>query len=139
MMTPDIIEVTNYTKDGQCSRCGKCCTEFLPITEVELQRIKDYVKEHNIKDQRPTALIVDGLDLYCPFLGKDGCAIYPVRPKICRSFLCNKSKKQLEIERKLAISRGEYCYMRLEIFDDKRYIPMLKQIGIEFEFNEEDN
>ncbi len=53
-------------------------------------------KKHNI----PTATPV--FDATCPFLDEskncEKCAIYPVRPRICRDFKCDNPKKKIYAE-----------------------------------------
>lgn len=86
--------VFDYTKDGKCVGCGKCCSAILPLSIQEIQNIKQYIKQHHIKDQKhipPTREPV--FDLTCPFLNENGtnqkCMIYPVRGEICKSFICS--------------------------------------------------
>ncbi len=89
--------VYNFTKDGKCSKCGECCTNLLPMSEDEVRTIRRYIKKHNIKEQKhsyPAPLAnPPAMDLTCPFLDEskesDKCVIYPVRPEICRSFICS--------------------------------------------------
>lgn len=92
--------ITDFTKDNQCSECGNCCTNMLPVSDSEVNKIKKYVKKHHIKPHvlnLPLATPV--FDTTCPFLKtnetKHRCMIYPVRPFICRHFICNQSEKQL--------------------------------------------
>lgn len=57
--------------------CGECCGP-VPVTQHELDAIRRYVAKQGIvpKNQGP---------LTCPFY--DGkCAIYPVRPLICKVY-----------------------------------------------------
>ena len=62
----------------QCKpNCGQCCG---PVTckESEFQAVERYAKEHGIVplDQGTT----------CPFYQNGGCAVYPVRPFVCKMF-----------------------------------------------------
>lgn len=83
----------DFTKNGKCTRCGACCSTFLPISSKEIKEIKRYVKKHHITEQKHNYPSVVAFDLTCPFLddskAKDKCTIYPVRPEICRDFICN--------------------------------------------------
>lgn len=89
--------VYDFTKDGKCSQCGACCSNMLWLSEKEISRIKRYIKKHNIKEQKhvaPAVLVEQPkFDLTCPFLNEnrktEKCAIYSVRPAICRFFVCN--------------------------------------------------
>ena len=89
--------VYNFTKDGKCSGCGACCSNFLPLSLKEITQIKAYIKKHNIKAQKhslPTASPVV-YDAICPFRNnaERKCMIYEVRPGICRDFQCNNAQK----------------------------------------------
>ena len=61
------------------------------------------------------------LDLTCPFLNDnkktEKCAIYPVRPAICRYFICNDPKgarnhPELYEEERVAVSMRETFFGR---------------------------
>ena len=101
--------VYNFTKDGNCSCCGNCCTALLPVTKDELKVIKRYIKRHNIK---PIVHNIEGVDfdLTCPFRNEDEriCNIYEIRPQICRDFKCDKPQKKIDDDKE------HYSY-------DKRY------------------
>ena len=58
--------------------CGDCCG-VVPATETEFRGIQRFIEHHGIV---PAA----SLDGTCPFYQNGGCAIYPVRPLICRLF-----------------------------------------------------
>lgn len=78
--------VFDFTKDGKCSGCGQCCSNYLPISSKEIKEIKRYVKKHHITEQKHNYPSVVAFDLTCPFLDdskeKEKCLIYPVRPEI---------------------------------------------------------
>lgn len=82
--------VLDFTKDGKCSGCGQCCSNYLPISSKEIKR---YVKNRHITEQKHNYPSVVVFDLTCPFLDdskeKEKCLIYPVRSEICRDFVCN--------------------------------------------------
>lgn len=70
---------------GRCSKCGECCTPFLPVTQDEIDTIQRYVVKNNIKPQK--AVLIMQNRLACPYWnGK--CLIYEVRPLICKEFYC---------------------------------------------------
>ena len=33
--------VYNHTNNGECTGCGDCCSNLLPMTEKEIEAIKD--------------------------------------------------------------------------------------------------
>lgn len=87
--------VYNLTDNGKCTGCGSCCSRLLPMTDKEIKTIKQYIKQHGIKQQTHCIpLAQPTLDLTCPFLntGKktEKCTIYEVRPAICRCFICSE-------------------------------------------------
>ena len=59
------------------SGCGRCCG-IVPVTETEFQRVARYAQEHALEpvDQGIT----------CPWYQGDKCAVYDVRPLVCRMF-----------------------------------------------------
>lgn len=82
-------KIVNNCNGKNCSNCGECCTDFLPLTKREVKNIKAYIKKNNVQEN--IYVTEDTFDLRCPFYIKDSnkhCAIYPVRPDICRAFKC---------------------------------------------------
>lgn len=81
------------SKNEACIKCGKCCANILMLSNIEIKIIKEYIEKHKISViNRNSALLKEDVNI-CPFLHKDNnsiyCAIYEVRPSICRSFSCN--------------------------------------------------
>lgn len=68
----------------KCIGCGECCGHYLPMTRAEIAQIRLHVVV-NMIEPRPHP--VD-----CPWLAKNRtCAIYKVRPAICRAHHCERS------------------------------------------------
>ena len=95
----------------KCKRCGKCCNELkggVLLSPEEVERLA-------IPDEY---LIVKGdqifLKLPCPFY-KDGCSIYPDRPKVCREFPLNKTYIQ---NNKIWLTVGMDCPAGKELGDE---------------------
>lgn len=113
-------EVEDFTENGKCSGCGACCANYLPISEKEIKEIKRYVKRHHIKEQTHRFPVMDGkmLDLSCPFRDdeKQTCLIYPVRPGICRSFICSNSKGKNKKEKVSFHRKNRVVEMRKEFY-----------------------
>ena len=60
--------VYDYTKDGECSNCGACCSDFLPVSDREVTAIRRYVAKHFIKEHRHTPPTMEPVqDFTCPF------------------------------------------------------------------------
>lgn len=103
--------------DGTCSRCGGCCTRFLPLTRGEAEEIRRFVHKKHIP------LIRHGdadIDMLCPFLvapetGDTSCSIYPVRPKICRLWSCGKWIRK---DRQFMAEVGRRCACRPGLIDE---------------------
>ena len=88
--------VKDFTVDGQCSNCGQCCSDVLPVSDRDIRRIRDYIVRRKIRDHG-NKVLRNAIDLTCPFRDNihKRCAIYPVRPGICREFQCNFSPERL--------------------------------------------
>ena len=111
--------IYDYTQDGQCSSCGNCCSNVLPMSKKEAIRILDYVHRKHIqecKHRPPTAEPVE--DLTCPFRDnvRKICTIYEVRPAICRDFRCDKSKNEIEANKRMYHGKYAVVYMRETFF-----------------------
>ena len=86
----NINKVEDFTCNKKCSGCGNCCTDFLPMSKSDVKRIQRYLKEHpEIKEQ----VHIDGNNMHikCAFRDEINkkCLIYPVRPFVCKQFICN--------------------------------------------------
>ena len=105
--------------NGQCSRCGECCTPMLPLTLDEIKTIKEYIKEHNIKMENP----VRGNNVYvrCPFYNIDEkkCNIYEVRPEVCKAYRCSYNKRKTLKNIKYFDSRADVNGNHLD-----RFVPL---------------
>ena len=90
--------VYDFTDNGKCIGCGQCCSRFLPASKREIDTIRRYITKHNIGKQEHGLNVFSkpAYDLTCPFLNttkkNKKCAIYEVRPFICRDFICCKGK-----------------------------------------------
>jgi len=84
-----------FLKDGKCSNCGECCSNLLPLTLQEKQRIIKIIKKRNLKPVcHFKAPLNVNYDMVCPLLGTDKkCLIYKDRPQICKTYSCGKSIK----------------------------------------------
>lgn len=101
--------VFDFTENGECSSCGSCCSNFLPISKSEIKAIQDYIEKNKIKEQRHVVpLATPYIDFTCPFRNNTDrkCEIYAVRPTICRDFKCDKPRKHIEADR--AMYQGRY-------------------------------
>ena len=75
--------VDNFTARGTHDGCGECCSRFLPLTAGEAA-----VLRLNGAKARPEP--EGALDMTCPFLTEEKrCAVYGVRPAVCRAYDCS--------------------------------------------------
>lgn len=112
--------VYDFTEDGKCSGCGQCCSNYLPLSSGEIKEIRRHIKKHHIKEQKHCAPLANlAFDLTCPFLmdskEKDKCAVYPVRPEICKKFLCSQPPSKIRENKELFWRTRKLCDMR-EVF-----------------------
>lgn len=111
-------------KKGNCSNCGECCVDILPLNAQEINRIREYVRKHKIKEQRH---LTEKTDLTCPFRSESECKclIYPARPLICRTFKCNKSLDDITQERnQISVMRKPYS-LRYTFFNNPESLAYL--------------
>lgn len=119
MITDMNAGVFDFTDNGKCTNCGQCCGNYLPVSDSDVKKIKQYISKHRIVEQvrnYPTAYKT--VDFQCPFrdeLNKK-CTIYPVRPLICRDFKCDKPSKQIAADKELLHSQLGVVDMRREFF-----------------------
>lgn len=115
----------NYdnTINGKCSGCGDCCSNRLPLSQKEINQIKVYIKEHGIVEQKHGLFVLStaSIDMTCPFMDntvKDHkCTIYPVRPQICREYMCNKGKTFMP-SKEVLDGKHHNIYMRETFFKE---------------------
>jgi len=77
--------------EHKCRSCGDCCG-MVPITDAEIMMINNYL--HTMPDETKQQLEDNFIPGKCLFRNhvQQNCAIYPVRPMICRLFGVINSK-----------------------------------------------
>ena len=114
-------KLLNCTDSGKCTGCGACCSNFLPMTEEEIDTIRKYIKKNGIKENKrflPTSEPITDMD--CPFLDTtkkcEKCMIYEVRPKICRDFICD-IKQRPDIRQDIDyLQKAKIVFVREEFY-----------------------
>lgn len=108
--------IVDKTNNGKCSGCGECCSRLLPVSKKDQKEIIRYYKKKEVHlSLGGTPLNLDNLYYHiCPFLdtGTKQCAIYPVRPSICKDFLCSQPDKSIR-NRNIYLKR----YELIDMFD----------------------
>lgn len=93
MSTDKLLGDFDFTQDGECSRCGACCSNILPLYKEDIKRIEQYMKKRDIKENvLPGTAVYNNVAIgVCPFYNADEkkCDIYNIRPWICREFKCS--------------------------------------------------
>lgn len=110
--------IFNYTENGKCSSCGNCCGNLLPMSRKEIDAIRKYIQKNAIKECKHLPPVAkEPYDMTCPFRDNDQkiCVIYPVRPAICRAFICD-SEKRAKHNRSLLRQTREIVAVREEFF-----------------------
>lgn len=103
-------KIINNSICGECSKCGECCTNILPVNQIEIEEIQKYVIENNIKPQKQ--MLVMQNELTCPYYNGKKCLIYEVRPLICKEFYCYK-KPNAKVSKKFI----EDTYIVVDMWD----------------------
>lgn len=82
-----IKSLINRYKKFKCVNCTKCCKLKVDLTNEDIKRINTKI---NYIDNSSGKKIIKRINGYCIFLnikeGKSKCAIYNMRPEICRNF-----------------------------------------------------
>lgn len=101
----------------KCKECGKCCSNFLPLTKEEIKTMKRLAKKENRHPLRQDWYFI------CPFLNNNNkCDIYEDRPFICREYTCYKFENNIydkEAFSKIDKSEIKLVDIRHEIFRNK--------------------
>lgn len=115
---------TDYTKNNKCTRCGNCCSNNIPLTQKEIQRIKSYIKKNNIEPEYHLPLVVTNVtqnDFVCPFLriknNISECLIYSVRPFICQKFICNSKLLEYSLDDIIYLQNAKTINIRQTFFN----------------------
>lgn len=133
--SPDLSRLSDFTDNGRCRDCGNCCGNILPLTSEDYARIKSYISKHKIAPARPR--IMQGpfakptVHNLCPFLMERDdhrCAIYPVRPGICRVWNCHNPEDNQAIKKWYLANRPVESADMYMMFYPERTIKELKEV-----------
>ena len=111
--------VYNFTNEGKCSCCGECCSNILPLSKDEIQKIKKYVRKHHIQDTTKRDNVQ--FNMVCPFRDNEKkiCTIYAVRPLICSDFKCDKMPNKIKATLDFMYETRRTTFVREEFFGGK--------------------
>lgn len=118
----EVSRCYDFTNDGECSRCGACCSTYLPMTMAEFKALKRWARKHRFKPIVPA--IINGVDIginaNCPFLDLDNhkCVVYDIRPEVCQKFNCHDAVAQ-GCKYKVKPGNRAIHNLRAEIFNEE--------------------
>lgn len=128
----DRKKTVDFTVDGKCSGCGNCCSNILPLSDVEVKRIHEYIRKNGIKEQKKLFASPDALDMTCPFRDEANrkCTIYEVRPAICRVYLCDNDAKGIRPKELLKVQKNAdgIILMRGTFFGNKNDLALYEAV-----------
>ena len=121
------IDIVNKTCNGNCSNCGECCSDILPLSSRDITRIKNYLKNHRIERHNLTNCFIR-YNFCCPFRNdkERKCDIYEVRPEICRVFKCDIPPEKAKLNRDLIENKHPAQSMTHLFFNDSTNRDVLK-------------
>ena len=115
----------NFTKNGKCENCARCCSNILFSTKEDIDRVKRYMKENNIILKSPYSVLNTEYKANCPFLDENKkCKIYPARLTVCRTFSCNE-----ELHEEMNY-KGTKIIDMLDTFGENLYYPCKPDLSI---------
>jgi Fe-S-cluster containining protein len=110
--------------------CGECCGPVM-CNVTEIRQIMVYIAEHQITPIRQ--------GITCPFCQQGLCAIYPVRPYICRIFghsprlVCKRGynvnlpqRKLQKLDLRYARTAKPDCWLHSFVYSDEEMLVELK-------------
>ena len=110
-------KIVNCSVNGKCSCCGGCCTDYVPWNKEEIIRVAEYLKKHPEIEEQNKNLSQDSFNVFCSFNDEKThkCLIYPVRPSICRTFMCSMNdqaiveNKKKHFKNAYVNGHGKFC------------------------------
>lgn len=125
-----MLNLVNHTFAGQCSNCGECCSDILPLTTKEIVEIDKYLKTHKIERHNQSS--EDALNTLCPFRNQTlkKCDIYEARPYICKMFKCDTQPEQAEWIRDEINKVRKPRSMTELFFKDDIIVNAFKKVGL---------
>lgn len=121
---------SNNCIDGHCSGCGECCADLLPLTKGEIKRLRNYARKHQLQENKRSFLKTKGgPDLSCPFRNEHTkqCDVYPVRPLICKEYICSRLLQKPIAKTGLTKEKRDIHSLRWEIFKNPECENLLKE------------
>ncbi|WP_238134239.1 YkgJ family cysteine cluster protein [Calderihabitans maritimus] len=123
---------------GQCEGCDRCCGERIPLTYIDILRLKrsQYLQKVTggrvdlryildrfcyvvVEGPSVDIMLRTGEDGYCIFLDRKErrCFVYPYRPLVCQSFFCCPSSRKARKLREAIVNQGEDELVRKWLLD----------------------
>jgi len=112
-----------------CAGCSFCCRGRLPLTHIDVLRFqsggvgaglgwKDWVEQYAVVEELGECLDITlrlGPEGICLFWDQESglCKVYPLRPLICRTYICWPVSRRAEQLRSRIVNAGEDELVRL--------------------------
>jgi Fe-S-cluster containining protein len=78
-----LAEIYAKIPKSACVHCHTCCGPILWFEPEEIQ-IREYLEQHHLPYIQWTQEEFETHQMQCPYVHKDRCNIYAVRPMVCR-------------------------------------------------------
>lgn len=121
------IEAGTFTRTRSetaiCKGCDCCCHERIPLTLVDVLRLRKAVNSESstisptvaqychvaVEGAAVDIALAGGVDGQCIFLGEDTgcCQIYNYRPMVCQTYICCPATQRAKALRSLIVNLGE--------------------------------
>lgn len=96
----EVVDLEN----PNCINCSECCSLLTMITDEEYKKYKKLfngkyktIYQQSIKRWKKVAEEKNALNYTCPFITRNKrCAIYEIRPMVCKDFHCKSSLNKLD-------------------------------------------
>lgn len=82
-ITESLEKIYSLIPDFECQHCHQCCGPIIWFEPEEIL-IREYLQKQKIRRFVWTIEEFEQKHMRCPYLGENGCIIYPVRPIVCR-------------------------------------------------------
>ncbi|WP_066635028.1 YkgJ family cysteine cluster protein [Desulfolucanica intricata] len=121
------------TKVRKCEGCDLCCAERVPLTWIDICRLREIMKHRSATIQKVLDkygyIVVDGpvvdimlrrsQDNRCSLLdrSKGLCTIYHIRPLVCQTFICCPLSRRAERLREAVVNKGEDELVRMWLLE----------------------
>ncbi len=108
-------------KANKCAGCAECCKDAILLNWVDVMMIREQLSINQVakirireNDFAIGIILSEEKEMFCSFLDRTNnlCTIYPVRPLVCRVYVCAPSTKTAFDIRNHIIHKGQEDLIR---------------------------